>query len=395
MIRSYVDVALHDVFVLVRCDVNVSFKNGEIVDNARLVQAAESLKILSGMGAKLLVLSHLGRPKGKAVLEYSLRPIVAELADLLGSPVGFLADPFDVGAHTHLAAMQPGAVILLENMRFWPEEEANDRDFAARLAALGEVFINDGFSVSHRAHASTVGIAARLPAYAGPALMREVTVLEQVLQSPNRPTVGIVGGVKISTKINIIENVIPMLDYLVIGGAMANTFLHAAGHPIGRSLNELEAESIVSHIHAEAEAQHCMLVLPKDVCVGARFDDGQNARSVGLDDCLPDEMILDVGEASIAHLKTVLKSACTVLWNGPLGAFEYPPFDRGTNEIAHFVAALTQQGDCLSVAGGGDTLAALRHAGAAQGFSYVSTAGGAFLEWLEGKTLPGIAALQF
>lgn len=390
MLRSYAEADLHDVFTLVRVDLNVSFKDGAIVDDARLVQAAESLKILRGLGAKLLALSHLGRPKGQYVAECSLEPLAAELGKRMNTEVGFVQNPMTIDR----SALQPGDVILIENTRFCAAEEDNGADFASFLAGLAEVYINDAFSCAHRAHASTEGVAHHLPSYAGPALLREVEVLEQVLDTPQRPVVGIIGGAKISTKIGVIKNLLPRLDQLVIGGAMANTFLHSAGYQLGRSLHEPDAVNIVADIHAEAQSCGCDIILPKDLCVAKGLEDHTGAQVVALDACPEDAMILDIGTQSIDHLKRSLSIARTVLWNGPLGAFEYPPFDHATNAVAGFVAAQTKAGHCLSVAGGGDTLAALRHAKAAEDFSYVSTAGGAFLEWLEGKTLPGIAVLH-
>ena len=391
MIRSYREADLHDTLTLVRMDLNVSFKDGAIVDESRLVQAAESLKILQELGAKLLVLSHLGRPKGQVVAEYSLEPLAARLGALLGTEVKFALNPMDIDD----ASLAAGDVVLIENTRFCAGEEKNDPDFAKFLAGLGKVYINDAFSAAHRAHASTEGVAHHLPSYAGPALLREIEALEQVLVSPKSPTVGVIGGSKISTKISVIENLLPKLDQLIIGGAMANTFLYAAGYSVGRSLYEPEATDIIADIHAKALSCGCEIILPKDLHIAAGLEDHAGARTVGLDACPDDAMILDIGHnESLSAMKSVLGNAKTVLWNGPFGAFEYPPFDTATNDIANFVAAQTQAGHCVSVAGGGDTLAALRHAKAAEGFSYVSTAGGAFLEWLEGKTLPGIAVLD-
>ena len=384
---------IHHQNVLIRCDLNVNLQQGEIFDDTRLQTAAKTLDGLLNAGARPIIMAHLGRPNGKPDPELSLAPIAHWLEQRLQAKVLFCSDPFSDATLQIAQSLEDGEAILLENLRFWPEEQQNDTTFAAALARLANLYINDGFPVSHRAHASTAAIADHLPAFAGPTLAEEVAVLERILHNPQKPTIGIIGGAKISTKISIIANLIAKFDHLIIGGAMANSFLHAQGYNVGTSLVEPDTHDLVADIRARAGQHHCRLILPVDLCVANGLDSGDAHEDVALDQCPPDKMILDIGTKTINAQCALLDTAKTVLWNGPLGAFEHPPFDQGTRLVARHVAKRCQAGHCLAVAGGGDTLAAMRQAETLDQFSYVSTAGGAFLEWLEGKVLPGIAPL--
>lgn len=381
--------------LLVRADLNLPMKNGQITDSTRLTRFLPSIKIWQDGGAKkIVILSHLGRPDGKKNMADSLQPVANEMARLLGQDVAFLPDC--VGAATLAQLDQtPARVVMAENLRFHAGEEANDEAFAQQLARLGDVFINDAFSVSHRRHASVAAITQFLPSYAGPSLVAEVEALERVLVKPARPVMAIIGGAKISTKIGIIEFLLPRLDQLVIGGAMANSFLLARGVSVGASLVEKNHLPLAEKIMAAAERQQCRLHLPLDYQVTTKLEKGAtNYIKTTSDNLSADELIADIGPATTTVIGQVLQGVTTLLWNGPLGAFETPPFDRGTVAVARQVAALTTAGAMVSVAGGGDTAAALAAAGVEEKFSYLSTAGGAFLEWLEGKKLPAIAALE-
>ena len=380
--------------VLVRADINVPMKDGAVTDTTRIDRTVPTLLELADKGAKVVVTSHLGRPKGKVVDGMSLRPVAAALAASAGRDVPFAADCVGPEAEAVVAAMAGGDIVMLENLRFHPEEEKNDADFAARLAALGDLYVSDAFSCAHRAHASTEAVARLLPAAAGRLMQAELEALTRALETPEHPLAAIIGGAKISTKLEVLGNLTGRVDQLIIGGGMANTFLNAKGIGVGRSLCEHDMAENARAIMATAEKAGCEVVLPSDAVIAAELAEGAESRTVAIDAVPADSMILDIGAASVADLQARLGDCRTVVWNGPLGAFETAPFDAGTNAVAGRAAALTGAGRLVSVAGGGDTVAALAHAGAIDGFSYVSTAGGAFLEWLEGKDLPGVAVLR-
>jgi phosphoglycerate kinase len=380
--------------VLLRADLNVPMQDGKVGDLTRLERLTPTIRELSAAGAKVVVLSHFDRPKGKRVPGMSLRPVAAALGDVLGRAVGFADDCIGPEAGTAVAGMRAGDVLVLENTRFHAGEEKNDAGLAKAMAALGDAFVNDAFSAAHRAHASTEALARLLPAFAGRLMQAELEALGSALGTPKRPVAAIVGGAKVSTKLDLLGNLVGRVDLLVIGGAMANTFLAARGLSVGRSLQEADLHETARGIEAKAKAAGCTLLLPNDAVVAREFRAGAPSEIVAVTAVPDDAMILDVGPLSVADLLTRLAAVRTLVWNGPLGAFETPPFDAATVRAAKGAAALTQAGTLLSVAGGGDTVAALRHAGVAEQFSYVSTAGGAFLEWLEGKTLPGVAALE-
>jgi phosphoglycerate kinase len=379
--------------VLVRADLNVPAKNGKVTDATRLERLLPGLQALSRRGAKVIVLSHFGRPKDGPDTENSLAPVAAELARLLGTPVALAPDCIGEAAARSVAAMKPGDIVVLENTRFHKGEEKNDTAFTAELAKLGDMFVNDAFSAAHRAHASTAGLADLLPAYAGPLMMEEIDALRSALEKPERPTAAVVGGAKVSTKIPVLMNLLPKVDKLIIGGGMANTFLLAKGVAVGKSLAEPDLAATAREIMATAASRGCEIVLPTDAVVAAEFKAGAAATTVPLDKVPADQMILDVGPATVERLVAVIGACKTLLWNGPLGAFEIEPFGAGTFALAREAARLTRERRLVSVAGGGDTVAALNAAGVTSDFTYVSSAGGAFLEWLEGRELPGVAAL--
>ncbi|HEX9326392.1 MAG TPA: phosphoglycerate kinase [Reyranella sp.] len=379
--------------VLVRVDLNVPMKNGKVTDAMRIERAAPTLNELAAKGAKVIVLSHFGRPDGKRVPEMSLKPLVEPLSNALGKPVAFADDCIGPLAEEAVRMLKPGEVLLLENLRFHKEEEKNDAGFIDKLSVLGDVYVNDAFSAAHRAHASTEGLANRLPAAAGRLMQAELEALDKALGNPKRPVCAVVGGAKVSTKLDLLGNLVGKVGKLIIGGGMANTFLQAQGINVGKSLSEKDLAGTAREIMAKAKAANCEILLPIDVVVASEFKAGAPSQVVDAKACPDDQMILDVGPKSIAiYAKQVAKCA-TLVWNGPLGAFEIKPFDNGTVTLARTVADLTSAKKLLSVAGGGDTVAALAAAGVEEKFSYVSTAGGAFLEWMEGKTLPGVAAL--
>jgi phosphoglycerate kinase len=379
--------------VLLRADLNVPMQDGKVSDLTRLERLSPTIRELAEKGAKVLVLSHFDRPKGRRVPEMSLRPVAEALASVLGRPVGFAEDCIGEPARRAVAAMQPGDVVVLENTRFHAGEEQNDPAFADALAALGDVYVNDAFSAAHRAHASTEALAHRLPAYAGRLMQAELEALDKALGNPVRPLAAIVGGAKVSTKLDLLGNLVGRVDHLIIGGAMANTFLAARGVAVGRSRQEPELHDTARGIEAKARAAGCAILLPIDAVVARELRAGAPSETVLIDAVPADAMILDVGPLTTAAILERLAACRTLVWNGPLGASETPPFDAATVRVAKGVAGLTKAGQLLSVAGGGDTVAALRHAGVAEELTYVSTAGGAFLEWMEGKTLPGVAAL--
>ncbi len=379
--------------VLVRADLNVPMKDGAVSDTARIDQAAGTIRDLVAKGGRVVVLSHFGRPDGKRVEGMSLKAILPALSKAVGKAVGFADDCIGPDTEAAVAALKGGDVLLLENTRFHAEEEKNEARFVASLAKLGDAYVNDAFSAAHRAHATTEGLAHRLPAFAGRGMQKELEALSRVLEKPQHPVVAIVGGAKISSKLAVLENLITKVDALVIGGGMANTFLKAQGFPIGKSLHEPALLDKAREIMAKAKALDCAIVLPSDGVVAKEFKAMAASKTLPIAETPEDGMILDIGSDSIAAIAARLETAKTVVWNGPVGAFETPPFDNGTSAVARHVAMLTKVGAMVSVAGGGDTLAALAHAGAEDDFTYCSTAGGAFLEWLEGRELPGVKAL--
>ncbi len=379
--------------VLVRVDLNVPMADGVVGDATRLRAAVPTIAALADAGAKVLVLSHFGRPKGRDG-KNSLRPVAAALAGALGRPVALIDDCVGDVAAAGVAAMADGDVAVLENTRFHAGEEANDPAFVAALAALGDYYVNDAFSAAHRAHASTEGLARALPAFAGRTMEAELKALTAALGAPKRPVAAVVGGAKVSSKIDVLLNLVGKVDHLMIGGGMANTFLAARGLDVGKSLCEHDLKATALDIMARAEASGCTIHLPYDVVVAREFKAHADHRIANIHDIAADDMILDIGPAAVEALGDALKICATCVWNGPMGAFEIAPFDAATVALARTAAALTQAGTLLTVAGGGDTVAALAHAGVTQDFSFISTAGGAFLEWMEGKELPGVAALS-
>ena len=384
------DMELRGKVVLVRVDINVPVQEGRVTDDTRIQRIVPTIRDILAKGGKPVLLAHFDRPKGKVVPEMSLAVTLPALEAALGQKVLFAAG--DRAAA--VAAMGPGDVVLLENIRFHPGEEQNDPALAQELASLGDVYCNDAFSAAHRAHASTEGVARLMPSCAGRLMAAELAALDAALGKPLRPLVAVVGGAKISTKLDLLSNLTRKVDALIIGGGMANTFLAALGHDVGRSLCEHDLAQTARKIMDGAQATGCKIILPLDVVVAKAFAAGAPHRILGIDDVSGDDMILDAGPQTVARIIDVLEGAKTLIWNGPLGAFEIAPFDAGTNAAARAAARLTDGGWLASVAGGGDTVAALNHAGVGGAFSYVSTAGGAFLEWMEGKTLPGVAALH-
>lgn len=380
--------------VLLRADLNLPVKDGKITDMTRIERLCPTITELASKGARVIVCSHFDRPKGKRVPEMSLKPMQEALAKTLGKPVAFADDCVGPEAEAAANALKNGEVLLLENTRYHAGEEKNDPSLAAGLAKLADVFVNDAFSAAHRAHASTEGVAKLLPSFAGRLMQQELEALDAALGNPQRPVVAIVGGAKVSTKLDLLGNLSSKVDVLVIGGAMANTFLAAQGHSVGKSLQEAEMHDTAREILAAAKKNNCEIVLPLDLVVAGAFAANAPNKVVGLDGVPADMMALDVGPATVADVNKRLASAKTLVWNGPFGAFEIAPFDAATVAVAKEVAKLTEAGKLRSVGGGGDTVSALRHAGVAERMSYVSSAGGAFLEWLEGKTLPGVAALE-
>ena len=388
------DLALHGKTVLLRADLNVPMKDGRVTDTSRLEGLLPTLNYLAQAGAKIVILSHLGRPDGKPDPKYSLRPVAIELERVWKQPVAFAEDCIGPKAEAAVEALAQGQAVVLENTRFHAGEEANDPAFARALAALGDIYVNDAFSAAHRAHASTEGLARLLPGGAGRLMQAEIEALTKALSQPERPVAAIIGGSKISSKLDILQNLVTKTDLLVLGGGMANTFLMAKGIAIGKSICEPDMVATARAIMAKAEEKGCHVFLPKDAVVAPALKEGEPTQTVSISSIPQDQMILDIGPASVKEIRGNLEMCKTIVWNGPLGAFETPPFDRATNEIAICVADLTKRGRTLSVAGGGDTAAALLNAGVLHGLSYLSLAGGAFLEWLEGKELPGVVALR-
>jgi phosphoglycerate kinase len=380
--------------VLVRVDFNVPMKDGEVSDDTRLRAALPTIEHLTEAGAKVILLAHFGRPKGQAVAEMSLEPVAQPLADLLGVAVDFCTETVGEDVQSAIADMADGDVMLVENTRFHAGEEKNDPAFARALADLGDLYVNDAFSAAHRAHASTEGVAKLLPAFAGLAMQREIDHLVAALEAPQRPVIALVGGAKVSTKIDLLQNLVKKVDILFVGGGMANTLLFAKGVNVGASLCEKDLVDTARAILAAAEESGCKLMLPSDVVLAKEFKPNPATRLAAVSDVAADEMILDCGPATVVALTLAMETAKTLIWNGPLGAFETPPFDTATVAAAEAAARAAKAGDLVAVAGGGDTVAALNQAGVADDFNFISTAGGAFLEWMEGKALPGVAVLM-
>jgi phosphoglycerate kinase len=391
--RALGDMDLRGKRVLTRVDLNVPVEDGRVTDATRIERIAPTIEAILAAGGRPILLAHFDRPNGKVVPAMSLRQLLPALETALGRSVRFAPDCVGPEAEAAVAALAEGEVLLLENTRFHAGEEANDPGFAAALARLGDVFCNDAFSAAHRAHASTEALARLLPACAGLLMAEELSALERALGNPKRPVVAIVGGAKVSTKLGLLLNLVGKVDHLVIGGAMANTFLHAQGYPVGYSLYEPGLAEAARDVLARAGAEGCEVILPRDLVVAKEFRKGAAESFVTAHECPDDVKILDIGPQTVSQVDSVMRRARTLIWNGPLGAFETPPFDAGTRAIARKAAECTRSGGLVSVAGGGDTVAALNEAGVAGDFTYVSTAGGAFLEWMEGKTLPGVAAL--
>ncbi|HYH39799.1 MAG TPA: phosphoglycerate kinase, partial [Azospirillum sp.] len=380
--------------VLVRADLNVPMQDGTVSDTTRIDRLAPTLKELAGKGAKVVILSHFGRPKGGPDTKNSLRHVLGDLSKAVGQEVAFAEDCVGDTAKAAIAAAKPGQMVLLENTRFHAEEEKNDPAFARQMAELGDFYVNDAFSAAHRAHASTEGVARHLPSAAGRLMQQELEALTKALEKPERPVCAVVGGAKISTKLDLLGNLVGKVDMLALGGGMANTFLYAQGVDVGASLCEKDMAEQARAIMATAKTAGCEILLPQDFIVAKEFKAGAASRDVDAKAIGADEMALDVGPKTVEFLGLKIQGARTVVWNGPLGAFEIKPFDAGTNAVAGLVAERTREGGLLSVAGGGDTVSALSSAGVEDKFTYVSAAGGAFLEWLEGKDLPGVAALK-
>jgi phosphoglycerate kinase len=391
--RTLDDVDVKGKRVLLRVDLNVPMEGGRVSDATRLERVAPTITEIAGKGGKVILLAHFGRPKGRDPKD-SLKVVAAALAEVIKKPVAFADDCIGDVAAKAVASMKDGDILCLENTRFHKEEEKNDPAFVAELAKLGDIWVNDAFSAAHRAHASTEGLGHKLPAYAGRTMQAELVALGNALDAPTRPVIAIIGGAKVSTKIDLLENLVGKVDALVIGGGMANTFLHAQGVGVGKSLAEKDLAATALRIIEKAEAANCAIILPVDAVVAFRFAANAPSHAYGLDAIPPDGMILDVGPQSIVRINAAIDDAATLVWNGPVGAFEMAPFDHGTVVAAKHAAERTRAKKLISVAGGGDTVAALNHAGVADDFSYVSTAGGAFLEWMEGKPLPGVEVLK-
>ncbi|MFL6825633.1 MAG: phosphoglycerate kinase [Bradyrhizobium sp.] len=391
--RTLDDVDVKGKRVLLRVDLNVPTENGRVTDTTRLERVAPTITEIANKGGKVILLAHFGRPKGRDTKD-SLKPVAAALAQVIRRPVGFAEDCIGDVAQKAVTAMKDGDILCLENTRFHKEEESNDPSFVAELAKLGDIWVNDAFSAAHRAHASTEGLGHKLPAYAGRTMQAELIALGKALDSPTKPVIAIIGGAKVSTKIDLLQNLVSKVDALVIGGGMANTFLHAQGVGIGKSLAEKNLAATALRIIEKAGAANCAIILPVDAVVAYHFAANAPCHAYGLDAIPSEGMILDVGPQSIARIHAAIDDAATLVWNGPLGAFEMTPFDHGTMVAAKHAANRTKAKKLISVAGGGDTVAALNQAGVAGDFTYVSTAGGAFLEWMEGKPLPGVEVLR-
>jgi phosphoglycerate kinase len=391
--RTLDDVDVKGKRVLLRVDLNVPMEKGRVTDATRLERIAPTITEIAGKSGKVILLAHFGRPKGRDAKD-SLKPVAAALSQVIRQPVGFAEDCIGEAAQKAVESMKDGDILCLENTRFHKEEEKNDPAFVDELAKLGDIWVNDAFSAAHRAHASTEGLGHKLPAYAGRTMQAELDALGKALESPTRPVIAIIGGAKVSTKIDLLQNLVSKVDALVIGGGMANTFLHAQGVGIGKSLAEKDLAATALRIVEKAAVVNCAIILPVDAVVAYHFAANAPSHAYGLDAVPTEGMILDVGPRSIARIHAAIDDAATLVWNGPLGAFEMTPFDRGTMVAAKHAADRTKAKKLISVAGGGDTVAALNQAGVAGDFTYVSTAGGAFLEWMEGKPLPGVEVLR-
>jgi phosphoglycerate kinase len=391
--RTLDDVDVRGKRVLLRVDLNVPMDNGKVTDTTRIERVVPTITEIADKGGKVILLAHFGRPKGPDPKD-SLKPVAAEVARILKRPVAFAENCIGPKAEVAIAAMKPGDILCLENTRFHKGEEKNDPAFVAELAKLGDIWVNDAFSASHRAHASTEGLGHKLPAYAGRTMQAELEALTEALEAPQRPVAAIVGGAKVSTKLDLLGNLVAKVNVLMIGGGMANTFLLALGKPIGKSLAERELAGAARDILDKAKASSCEIILPVDLVVAQKFEAQAPSRAVAVDSVGENDMILDIGPRSTEHAISTLARVKTLVWNGPFGAFELEPFDNGTVSVAEAAAELTSLGKLVSVAGGGDTVAALNAAGVADRFTYVSTAGGAFLEWMEGKPLPGVEVLR-
>ena len=389
--RSLDDVNVHGKKVVIRLDLNVPIKDGVVTDSTRIDRVVPTLKELINKGAAVIILAHFDRPKGKVVPEMSLKPVASALETALGHKVKFVFTDWQTAPDVNA---KPGEIILMENTRYHAGEEKNDQGFAKMLGGLGDIFVNDAFSAAHRAHSSTEGIAHVIPAYAGRAMQAELSALAAALETPKKPVIAIVGGAKVSSKLDLLGNLVKKVEALVIGGAMANTFLYAQGMSVGKSLCEPDLADTARTILATASKANCAIILPIDAIVAKEFKAGAASHDYGVDAIPADGMMLDVGPMSVDRVKAAIDGCHTLLWNGPFGAFEIEPFDAATNAVAQYAAARTKAGKLITVAGGGDTVSALNHAGAGDDFTYISTAGGAFLEWLEGKELPGVKALQ-
>ncbi len=380
--------------VLVRADLNLPIQGGMVTDATRVERLLPTIKELVDHNAKIILMSHFGRPKGQHLEEESLKHLLPTLEKVFGQPVLFANDCIGPDAIRMADSLKPGQILLLENLRFHDAEEKNDPAFAKALASLADIYVNDAFSCSHRAHASVVAITQFLPAIAGRGMQAELDALSRIMTTPKRPLMAIVAGSKISTKLDLLQNLVQKVDKLVVGGGMANTFLKALGYPIGQSLCEFEMMDTAREIVEQAKTSGCAVILPQDVAVATEIKAHMPRRVVLVFEVQPLDKIVDIGELTMADIRAQLATCATAIWNGPVGIFEMPPFDVGSTEIAKIIAELTRKGSLISVAGGGDTLAALTHAGCSDGFTYTSTAGGAFLEWLEGKSLPGVVALE-
>lgn len=388
------DIDLGGKRVLVRVDLNVPMQDGTVSDATRILRILPTINEVSDKGGKVILLAHFGRPKGESNPDMSLAPVVSTLSDMLGKPVAFSTDCIGPMAEAAVAAMEDGDIVLFENTRFYPGEEANDPDFIEALAANGDVFVSDAFSASHRAHASTEGLARHMEAVAGRTMQAELEALEAGLGDPQRPVIAIVGGAKVSSKLELLGNLVKKVDMLLIGGGMANTFLAAKGLRMGKSLCETDLTGTATEIMAKAQSENCEIILPEDLVIAEQFAANAPSQIISQKDVPDTMMALDAGPKTVELASEKIRSAKTLIWNGPLGAFEIEPFDAATVSVAKVAAQQTREGKLISVGGGGDTVAALNHADAAKDFSYVSTAGGAFLEWMEGKELPGVAVLE-
>lgn len=394
LFRSLDDMDVSGRRVLLRGDLNVPCQDGVVTDNTRLVRLSETIRELVRKKAKVIVISHFGRPKGKVDPAFTLKPVAAALENVVGQPVAFCDETVGAKAEAAVGALAPGQILVLENTRFFKEEEENGKEFVARLAALGDVFVNDAFSAAHRAHASTEGLAHALPSCAGREMQAEVESLSRALENPARPLMAVVGGSKISTKLDLLKNLVTKVNVLVLGGGMANTFLAAQGKAVGKSLHEADMLETARAIMQQCEKTGCRLLLPQDVVVAKEFKANTSTQTVSADSIPADSMALDVGPQTVASIQAAMAECKTLVWNGPLGAFETAPFEASTMAVAKTIAAATKAGKLASVAGGGDTVAAVNMAGVGKDLSYVSTAGGAFLEWLEGRSLPGVDVLR-